>query len=467
MKKLVTLVAIEMIAIVLAASISHLRVFSFANLSLANNESMNDRQLRDPFQQKIFCYDNRAFVYFNNGTQYLLTSTYDTKTYTSPILISDIGISGYYGASCYGETGALVFDSERAYVHFVWHDIEGCNLCYRRGRMNIDGTITLTESSIVHDGTPEAHFIMPNIAVDSNGFAWIGACFIQQTQSRGLVLRNAVNDGSWALDVRFPHSCLLVRNSIKMMSIRVTFAKMANGKMATLTQTVNDYIYCDIWNGTSWMVTSETATLQKSGHGDWISAYSCSDEVYLTYLVDNKVWFHKRNISNWEDSENLLFTNADVVQGAVMNYAEIDNSIRVFWANVSNNHIYYRQRLSNGVWQEIVDLETNAYAFSNARSIHVNSESKIGEYIWITFQVNTAAPYHLETIKIQLNCTGRCDVNDDGKIDLKDYVIVCKAYGSILGSSDWNTDADINCDGKVDLIDIYPVSKNYGTHILK
>jgi hypothetical protein len=467
MRKRLTFVAIEIIVVVLIASISHFKLLSFVNGSLANNESMNDCQLRDPFQQKIFCYDNRAFIYFNNGTQYLLTSTYDTTTYTNPILISDIGIAGYYGASCYGETGALVFDSERAYVHFVWHDIEGSNLCYRRGKINIDGTITLNESKIVHNGIREAHFIMPNIAVDSNGFAWIGACFIEQTQSRGLILKNTVNDGSWVTDVRFPHSCLFIQKSIKMMSIRITFAKMTSGKIAALTQTVNDYIYCDIWNGNSWTVTNETATLQKSRHGDWMSAYSLSDEIYLTYLADNKVWFHKRNISNWENNENIVFTNADNVQGAVISYAEFDNSIRVFWANVSNNHIYYRQRLNNGVWQEIVDLETSICAFSNARSIHVNSESNTNEYIWITFQVNTVVPYHLETIKIQLNCTNRCDVSKDGKVDLEDYFIVCKAYSSVLGSSNWNPDADINCDGKVDLIDIYAVSKNYGTYLLK
>ena len=53
------------------------------------------------------------------------------------------------------------------------------------------------------------------------------------------------------------------------------------------------------------------------------------------------------------------------------------------------------------------------------------------------------------------------DINRDG-VDLKDYYIVCLAYGSTPNHSKWNPDADLNKDGVVDLKDVYIVTKEYG-----
>lgn len=54
------------------------------------------------------------------------------------------------------------------------------------------------------------------------------------------------------------------------------------------------------------------------------------------------------------------------------------------------------------------------------------------------------------------------DINHDGKVDTRDLAIVAKAYGSYLGSPNWNADADINGDGRVDIRDISITAKNFG-----
>lgn len=54
------------------------------------------------------------------------------------------------------------------------------------------------------------------------------------------------------------------------------------------------------------------------------------------------------------------------------------------------------------------------------------------------------------------------DLNQDGKIDIKDISIVAKAFGSYPGHPLWNPIADLNGDNKVDIKDISVVAKHYG-----
>jgi hypothetical protein len=62
------------------------------------------------------------------------------------------------------------------------------------------------------------------------------------------------------------------------------------------------------------------------------------------------------------------------------------------------------------------------------------------------------------TIKVRL----MGDVNDDGKVDMIDIGIICKAFGSYPGHPRWNPDADLIQDNKIDMKDIGYAAKNYG-----
>lgn len=56
-----------------------------------------------------------------------------------------------------------------------------------------------------------------------------------------------------------------------------------------------------------------------------------------------------------------------------------------------------------------------------------------------------------------------CDVNYDGKTDMKDIAIASLAFGSCSGHARWNANADVNDDGKVDMKDIGIIAKKFGT----
>jgi outer membrane protein assembly factor BamB len=53
------------------------------------------------------------------------------------------------------------------------------------------------------------------------------------------------------------------------------------------------------------------------------------------------------------------------------------------------------------------------------------------------------------------------DVNGDGRVDLKDIVLVAQAYGSMPGDPNWNPNADITGSGTVDLPDLVILAVHY------
>jgi len=62
--------------------------------------------------------------------------------------------------------------------------------------------------------------------------------------------------------------------------------------------------------------------------------------------------------------------------------------------------------------------------------------------------------------KVKIKLMG--DINGDGKVDIKDLVLLIKSFGSYPSHPRWNADADVNGDGKVDIKDLVLLVKNYG-----
>ena len=56
------------------------------------------------------------------------------------------------------------------------------------------------------------------------------------------------------------------------------------------------------------------------------------------------------------------------------------------------------------------------------------------------------------------------DVNGDFKVDMKDIALVARAFGSTIGSTNWNANADINGDGTVNMKDVALAARHFGQH---
>lgn len=88
------------------------------------------------------------------------------------------------------------------------------------------------------------------------------------------------------------------------------------------------------------------------------------------------------------------------------------------------------------------------------------------------YTINVCAwPVPGETNTANNNCTGgnvvvtiTGDINGDFKVDMRDIALVVRAFGSTIGSINWNANADINDDGTVNMRDVALVARHFGQH---
>jgi hypothetical protein len=77
----------------------------------------------------------------------------------------------------------------------------------------------------------------------------------------------------------------------------------------------------------------------------------------------------------------------------------------------------------------------------------------------LPFELDLSDNY-LSDGKVKIKLVG--DVNTDRKVDVKDLVLLVKAFASYPGHPRWNPDADLNGDHKIDIKDLVLLIKNFG-----
>jgi hypothetical protein len=97
------------------------------------------------------------------------------------------------------------------------------------------------------------------------------------------------------------------------------------------------------------------------------------------------------------------------------------------------------------------DPQGTLYAFHGVWT--VNGRDIQGNTVQITMNSSTVA------IAWYVDPPAFGDVNDDGRVDLTDLVLIARHYGTVLGDPGYNYLYDLNGDGRIDLIDLAAVAR--------
>jgi parallel beta-helix repeat protein len=122
------------------------------------------------------------------------------------------------------------------------------------------------------------------------------------------------------------------------------------------------------------------------------------------------------------------------------------------------------------LYANTTSIETQEITLTSTSSATLTFEWNTTDFAKGNYTINAYAwPVQGETNKADNNFTGGAiyvgvpgDVDGNHKVDIKDILIVAKAYGTNPQSPNWNPNADVNCDDKVDIKDILITAKNYG-----
>ena len=99
------------------------------------------------------------------------------------------------------------------------------------------------------------------------------------------------------------------------------------------------------------------------------------------------------------------------------------------------------------------------FTFNTSTLLPCHIYSLKAEATIIPFEYNKANNVLTNEVKVRL----LGDVNDDGKVDLKDVFAASLAFGSTPEQPNWNPDADVVRDNKIDLKDIFTINTHFGT----
>jgi len=85
---------------------------------------------------------------------------------------------------------------------------------------------------------------------------------------------------------------------------------------------------------------------------------------------------------------------------------------------------------------------------------------KMGEYTVSLNVTDSEGEWNVKEITFKV-LPHRADLNEDGKVDILDLYVLCRAYGSYPEYERWNAKADINNDGKVNILDAVIIAKSF------
>ncbi|MBS7636077.1 PKD domain-containing protein [Candidatus Bathyarchaeota archaeon] len=166
--------------------------------------------------------------------------------------------------------------------------------------------------------------------------------------------------------------------------------------------------------------------------------------------------------------------------------------ISIVDVSVSTDRAYVGQKIAinvtvsnNGEGAESFELwlyyDMEAEGLIDVKSVSLKAgELKVLTFIWNTDQISPCRNYMVSAYAfplvgernvddnrfdcptvVEIKMFG--DVNGDGRIDMKDVAAVSRAFGSVYGHPEWNSEADLNSDYKIDLKDVAIVSKRFGS----
>lgn len=158
-------------------------------------------------------------------------------------------------------------------------------------------------------------------------------------------------------------------------------------------------------------------------------------------------WRRTGGVDRW----NLLIRDAT---GWAIAYSSSTPSLNKWYSL----ELYWAEDATNGHGELYVDGALTC----SIRNQNTTAFGGIDQVRFGLAEIYSSGPTTVYTDSCQISRAPPWDPNQDGTVDVRDLAIVAMAYGSRIGSPNWNPLADINADGLVDIRDLAIVAKHFG-----
>jgi len=222
----------------------------------------------------------------------------------------------------------------------------------------------------------------------------------------------------------------------------------------------NNYYRGMLLDGSSYNTVTNNTVTNSGGSGVYISYSSNHNMVLGNNITNNAYGIYVASSSSNTICENNIVNN--IPYGIYIHYSSnnvvyhnnfIINAVQVY--SVGSVNVWDDGYPSGGnYWNDFTGVDLFGGAYQNE-----TGSDGIGDTPYV-IDGNNRDNYPLMSPYGRL--TG--DLNDDGKVDVKDLILFVKAFGSYPTHPRWNPKADLNNDEKTDIKDLILLVKHFGEH---
>jgi len=205
------------------------------------------------------------------------------------------------------------------------------------------------------------------------------------------------------------------------------------------------------------------------GIGDTPYVIDSNNTDYYPLMKPYPTYIHDVALTDIEADRSLAYQGWPVnINVTVKNKGDFDEtSVKIT--------LYYDIASLDVVGTQIVSLlvgESRTITFTwktTDVSLHYDYDTRSYRRYTITAVVSMSADNNpTNTISTTSTADGNItvrmmgDVNEDGKVDVKDITALARAFGTDTGMARWNPDLDLNMDGRIDVRDVTIDARHFG-----
>lgn len=347
-----------------------------------------DNALCNPNQRSQIYAASHFWTGYSDGTDYLLASSLDGATWSTPTTIKSGVVDGR--AVC------MWFDSDNLCFTYA-PGVANTALQYRQYTPNDDGTLTALsghdhwETAVAADADHTYYY--PSLCKDTSGYPVV-AYYVHHTgivviADAPRVAKSAQKDGTWTSNTFDTYLTTLTSD----VTWKATILPLASQDLMAIYARDGEVINSQVYDfgTTAWL--SENATTSAIQEGSFFSAVVTSDSVVHLVFSDNTedivyTHYHSGGIA-WQTEEDV-YAGTSTTMAPVLSKATGD-SLACFWmGDPATDHIYYKKYdgtswTGNPVhWIEDFSITSNSLISSSYEQLSTPYTS----VVWLTGDAN-------------------------------------------------------------------------------
>jgi len=333
----------------------------------------------------VFYAQDRHWVFWGSTTIYYRSSPDNGDTWSDRASLT--------GSSDFAVT------TDGTCVHFAW--AQSGNIKYKRGTLNADGAISWGSDQTAVAVADRYQFWVRDIAVDSEGYPWIGYREVYSQPSyaaytRAKVTKSSTKNGTWTTAPDFPYTLASYGfYGTGATTAVVNLTPHTSEAMLVIYRVGTTNTYVKRW-AAGWSSAKTLGAVSHPGgltDKQYVSAVAQDDDTHIVFLESstNDICYRVYSTTTHSLSTKLVLYDGDSsVSAPVITRVTDNDDLYVWWKNSpAANHVYYATyEAADATWSSYVDWLTDLNGLPSTKYTIASMDAVDRDYLGLFYLAN-------------------------------------------------------------------------------